>query len=260
MTAEIFEFDRDLVNMIMKPEYEITEDGKKKILRLVKGDSELEMKKQSENAEVLRFRINTTQMKIEDETIIEWMKKNPLFTKGKIRIFDPKANSKDELKGVVDNLETLLKVSKLEPIELLGLGYRVFGRKAFILVSEKGYEGLRVDMITYANVNPSDIENKLSDETADFAWASLAFAKNIIKEDDAGNKVLWAENDAHIVSVTKGVMPIDALVEYFKTEEGREVKQEIGNIINKKTVDKIVEEESVETTAKASTTKITVKK
>jgi hypothetical protein len=241
MASKIFEFDRDLVNMIMKPEYEFTENVKKTTYRLVAGDSELDMKKQSEKADVVRFRINTTQMKVDDETTIKWLENNPLFKSGRIREFDPKANSATELKGVVDNIATLLKVSKLESMDLLGLAYRIFGRKAFILAQEKGTEGLMVDMITYANVNPGDIENKLADDNKEFTWASRAFAKNIIKEDDAGNKVLWSSNDAPIVSVTKGVTQLDAVVEYFSTTEGKEVKQEIGIIISKETAKKVAD-------------------
>ena len=254
MSTKIYEFDRELINMILKPDYETLVDGKKVTYRLIEGDSTLDIKKQSEKAEVIRFRVNTQQMKEDDATIQEWIENNPLFKKGKIRIYDPKAESASNMEAITNNIQTLLKVTKLEKEELLGLGYQVFGRSAFLLVAEKGYDGLTEDLVTYANVNPDAIEAKLGDNNKDYTWASLAFAKNIIKEDDAGGKVLWSHNDAHIVTVVKGQVPIDAVVDFFHSKEGKEVKQEIGLIIQKQTAENKVE------SAKKTTTTTTAKK
>lgn len=253
---KIYQFDKELLNMIMKPHYVgVDENGKKMTYRLVKGESELNKKFQDEDAEVIRFRVNTHQMKVDDETTQIWLENNPLFKSGKIRIYDPKAASKKQMATIQDNLQTLLKVTQLKNEDLLGLGYQIFGKDAFHLVKEKGYEGLRADLVTYANVASEDVENKLSEKNAHFTWAALAFAKGIIVEGDAGNSVRWGHSDAVIITVTKGKKPIEQMVEYFKTREGAEVKQEIGLHIQRQATDQIVDDaEVVEDEAPVKTT------
>lgn len=227
----IYLFDRSLVNMILKPEHEVTlEDGTVETWRLVKGDSTLNIKKQRPNAVINRFRVGTQKMVISDATTQKWLESKPYFGT-KIKIYDQAEENKKALESVMANVNTVLKVSNLKNEELLGLGYQVFGQKALNMVKEEGsYDGLKMQLLAKAN-NEADVIEKLLDKekNSSSTWWALAFAKGIIKEDQSGTKISWGgENGAEIISVTVGMKPIDALTEYATTQEGATLKQMVG--------------------------------
>lgn len=249
----IYTFDRSLVNMVLKPEHEVTlEDGVTvETWRLVKGDSELNIKKQRPTAVINRFRVGTQKMVISDPTIQRWLESKPYFGT-KIKIYDQAEENKKALESVMANVNTVLKVSNLNNEELLGLGYQVLGQKALNMVKEEGsYDGLKMQLLAKAN-NEADMMEKLMDKekNSSSTWWALAFAKGIIKEDQSGTKVSWGgENGAEIISVTVGMKPIDALTEYATTQEGATLKQMIGQ----KMVDKAVSKDSKILTEKSKT-------
>lgn len=249
----IYTFDRSLVNMVLKPEHEVTlEDGVTvETWRLVKGDSELNIKKQRPTAVINRFRVGTQKMVISDPTIQRWLESKPYFGT-KIKIYDQAEENKKALESVMANVNTVLKVSNLNNEELLGLGYQVLGQKALNMVKEEGsYDGLKMQLLAKAN-NEADMMEKLMDKekNSSSTWWALAFAKGIIKEDQSGTKVSWGgENGAEIISVTVGMKPIDALTEYATTQEGATLKQMIGQ----KMVDKAVSKDSQILTEKSKT-------
>lgn len=228
----IYLFDKSLVNMVLKPEHEVTlEDGSMETWRLVKGDSTLNIKKQRPNAVINRFRVGTQKMVISDATTQKWLESKPYFGT-KIKIYDQAQENKKQLESVMANVNTVLKVSKLKHEELLGLGYQLFGQKALNMVKdEDSYDGLTMQLLAKAN-NEADVVEKLLDKekNSSSTWWALAFAKGIIKEDQSGTKVSWGDNHggAEIISVTVGMKPIDALTEYATTQEGASVKQMIG--------------------------------
>lgn len=249
----IYTFDRSLVNMVLKPEHEVTlEDGVTvETWRLVKGDSELNIKKQRPTAVINRFRVGTQKMVISDPTIQRWLESKPYFGT-KIKIYDQAEENKKALESVMANVNTVLKVSNLNNEELLGLGYQVLGQKALNMVKEEGsYDGLKMQLLAKAN-NEADMMEKLMDKekNSSSTWWALAFAKGIIKEDQSGTKVSWGgDNGAEIISVTVGMKPIDALTEYATTQEGATLKQMIGQ----KMVDKAVSKDSQILTEKSKT-------
>lgn len=230
----IYTFDRSLVNMVLKPEHEVIVDdnGTMETWRLVKGDSELNIKKQRPNAVINRFRVGTQKMVISDATTQKWLESKPYFGT-KIKIYDQADENKKALESVMANVNTVLKVSNLNNEELLGLGYQVLGQKALNMVKDEGsYDGLKMQLLAKAN-NDADVIEKLLDKekASSSTWWALAFAKGIIKEDQSGNEVAWGDKHggAKIISVTVGMKPIDALTEYAQTEEGASLKQLIGN-------------------------------
>lgn len=239
----IYTFDRSLVNMVLKPEHEVTlEDGTVETWRLVKGDSTLNIKKQRPNAVINRFRVGTQKMVISDATTQKWLESKPYFGT-KIKIYDQAEENKKALESVMANVNTVLKVSNLKNEELLGLGYQVFGQKALNMVKEEeSYDGLKMQLLAKANNEADTIEKLLDKEkNSSSTWWALAFAKGIIKEDQSGTKVSWGgEHGAEIISVTVGMKPIDALTEYATTQEGATLKQMIGQ----KMVDKAVSKDS----------------
>lgn len=259
MANKIYQFDRSLVNMILKSEHEVKlENGSKEMWRLVKGDSELVKKKQSENSAPIRFKVTMEKMMITDPTIQRFIESKPNFGT-KIKIYDQAEENKKALESVMANVNTVLKVSNLNNEELLGLGYQVFGQKALNMVKDEGsYDGLKMQLLAKAN-NEADVIEKLLDKekNSSSTWWALAFAKGIIKEDQSGTKVSWGDNHggAEIISVTVGMKPIDALTEYATTQEGATLKQMIGQkmvekanatnakVITEKAVDDEVEEE-----------------
>lgn len=228
----IYIFDRSLINMVLKPEHEVTlEDGSVETWRLVKGDSTLNIKKQRPNAVINRFRVATEKMVISDLTTQKWLESKPYFG-SKIKIYDQAEENKKQLESVMANVNTVLKVSNLNNEELLGLGYQVFGQKALNMVKDEGsYDGLKMQLLAKAN-NEADVIEKLLDKekNSSSTWWALAFAKGIIKEDQSGTKISWGDNHggAEIISVTVGMKPIDAITEYATTQEGATVKQMIG--------------------------------
>lgn len=228
----IYMFDRTLVNMVLKPEHEVNlEDGAKETWRLVKGDSELNIKKQRPTAVINRFRVATEKMVISDATIQKWLESKPYFGT-KIKIYDQAEENKKALESVMANVNTVLKVSNLNNEELLGLGYQVFGQTALNMVKEEGsYDGLKMQLLAKANNEAETIEDLLDKEkNSSSTWWALAFAKGYIKEDQSGTEIAWGEKygGAKIISVTVGVKPIDALTNYATTEEGQTLKQLIG--------------------------------
>ena len=248
-TNKIYTFDRSLVNMILKPEHEVVlEDGTKETWRLVKGDSELNIKKQRPNAVINRFRVGTQKMVVSDATTQKWLESKPYFGT-KIRIYDQAEENKKALESVMANVNTVLKVSNLKNEDLLGLGYQVFGQRALNMVKEEGsYDGLKMQLLAKANNDSETIESILDKEkNSSSTWWALAFAKGFIKEDQSGTQVSWGDDHggAKIINVTVGVKPIDALTEYATTQEGASVKQLIGQKMVDKVVDSVVEKEPI---------------
>lgn len=256
MSEKIYQFDKSLLNTMISPKHEtLDEKGEKVTYRLVKGDSELILKKQRDTAEPISFRVYNTIIPIKDLTTQKWLESKPWF--GRLcKIYDPVTENKASVQNVMDNLKTVMKVMELSDYELLGLGYQEFGQRALDMVkSQNGdYSGLKLELSAIANTNPARIEERLSENNGTYTWFGLAFAKNIIKEDESGTVISWGgENGAKIMTVVPGVKPLDAIVEFSTTTEGASVKQLIGQ----KMLNEVAEKESVknspETTSKINT-------
>lgn len=249
MARKIYQFDRSLLNTFLKSEHEAEEDGKKVTYRLVKGDSELNIKKQRDNAEPIRFRVVTNTMIVDDETTQKFLESRRDFGT-KIKIYDKAKENKEALEGAISNMNTVLKVSNMKNEDLIGLGYQVLGQRALDMVKEEGNtDGLKMQLMAKANMEADKMEHLMDKEkNSSSTWWALAFAKGYIKEDQSGTEISWGDDHggAKIISVTVGTKPIDALTEYAKTEEGAQVKQLIGQKMVEKVVDQgvIPEEKS----------------
>ena len=79
--------------------------------------------------------------------------------------------------------------------------------------------------------------------------AALAFAKGILVESEGGKSISWAETKVRVVSVVVGQKPLDALIDFYGTTEGKEVKQLVGQKIVESAAD------TVASTAKTNTAK-----
>lgn len=253
--SKIYQFDKSLINMVLKPEHDVdvviktgkgedeVEETVTQTWRLVKGDSTLDIKKQRPNATINRFRVGTEKMVISDPTIQKWLESKPYFGT-KIKIYDQAEENKKALEGVMANVNTVINVSKLNNEELLGLGYQVLGQKALNMVKEEeSYDGLKMQLLAKANME-SEYMNQLMDKekNSSSTWWALAFAKGLIKEDQSGNEVAWGDKHggAKIINVPLGTKPIDALTEFAQTEEGASVKQLIGAKMVEKVTDKAI--------------------
>ncbi|MEI7488037.1 MAG: hypothetical protein WCJ72_11635 [Chryseobacterium sp.] len=246
MAKKIYQFDRSMLNLVLKPEHEAIVDGKKVMYRLVKGDSELDIKKQREKAETIPFRINSSLMVVTDETIQKWLESKPYFGT-KINIYDPVKENENSMQSVIDNVKTVIKVTELSNEGLLGLGYQVLGQRALDMVKENNdYNGLKLQLSAKANQDAKYIETLLdSEKNSTYSWFALAFAKGIIKENESGTLVSWGgENGTEIISVPLGKKPIEAMVEHSSTVEGATVKQLIGQKMVDTVTKKVAENNS----------------
>lgn len=245
LKEKVYQFDKSLLNTMISPKHEtVDKEGKKVTYRLVKGDAELNIKKQRDNAEPISFRVYNTIIPIKDKTTQEWLESKPWFGR-LVKEYDPVSENQTKVQEVKDNLKTVMKVMELGNYELLGLGYQLFGQSALDKVKreKQDFSGLKIDIAAKANEDASMIEELLSKENATYTLFGLAFAKGIIKEDESGTAISWGEeNGAKIMSVTPGVKPLKAIVEYSTTTEGATVKQLIGQRMTDEAVNKKAKE------------------
>lgn len=229
MEGTIFRFDDRFINMFLQTRFPGKLDGKHTIIRLVEGDDELDEKKQAENAIQRQFKVIGKEMFIEDEVVIKWLKLNKDFGT-LITIHDPAAENKAKVAELKKGLDTIIKITKMGNADLLQLGILKYGSKeALRQVADGDYEGLRIELAGEAQQDPEEMERLMDkNENQNLTFAAVAFAANIVKEDDSSTNVKWVSNDAHIVSVATGLRPVDALASFFETTEGNKVKQEIG--------------------------------
>ena len=237
MSKKIYKFDRELLGMNLKPSYETTVNKKKVIYRLVQGDSDLNIKNQSERAEPIYYKINTIKQVEEDETVQEWLENHPRFGT-LIKEFNPVAEKEAQLATIEEELDIIDEVRNLADEDALSLGYVLFGRD----VLSRNPKVLKHDLIKAAMNDASEVKTKMDKkQNAEELFVGLALVTQVIKEADSGTSVKWADNDAKITSVTKGVTPVQELVNYFKTTEGSTVRQEIHLRVKDKFAEKVVE-------------------
>lgn len=232
MSLKSYLIDRSLLGMYMSPQHEVKTSKGYVTYRFIEGDDELELKKQTQK-EVTKKRIYLGQMihTTDDPTEQKFIESKPYYGK-LINVYDPLALNKEKSEKVRRDAELLVKIANMDQqSEILIYGIRIFGNAALEQSAKGDIEGLRLQLVEYAQENPEkmiEIMNKDNHESAEYLFASLAFAKGIIKSANGGRNVVWANNETNIISVVVGQEPLDALVQFFKTIEGKEVKQMIG--------------------------------
>lgn len=227
--AEIFRFDPFLYKTSLKSEHEVElENGEKTIYRLVKGDSELDIRKQREKVDPIRFEVTNYEMVISDETTQRFLKSRGDFG-SLITVFDPLAESKKHLEEQTNTIELLGTVASLDDDKVRQIGYVLFGNEAIGFMREGNLAALKGKIIQKATTDPDTISKVIKNKDNNSKLnTALLIAKGIFEVSVDEREVLWGDNQVRVFSVPNGVSALDGLVEYFKTVEGREVIKEAG--------------------------------
>lgn len=243
--ATIFRFTQKHLNKNLTHTYEYKdENGKIITRRFVEGDSELDMKKQSPNAVPKKFSVTALHMEIDNPALVEFLKGRRDFGTD-ITIYDPAEENKKALEAINNSRNVFNTVFDMDNTSILQLGILVKGQPALKSVVNNDYNGLRKDMLAYTSQHPEKVSKLIDDnENKDYLWAAMAFAKRIVKADESDTAVKWVDNDTLVTRVTKGTTPVEALVDFFSTQDGAEVKQEIGLRMQKKATEQIMSKAS----------------
>ena len=62
-------------------------------------------------------------------------------------------------------------------------------------------------------------------KNADRLMTGLAFAKGVLVEAEAGNAINWGHNNAKILTVPRNITPLEAIVDFYGEQEGREIRK-----------------------------------
>ena len=229
MALKSYTIDNSLLRMYLSPKHEVKrEDGTRVTYRLIKGDSELEMKKQPENAETQRIFLGQKIYTTDDVTIQKFIESKHYYGT-KIKHYDPLENSKKELEEQTNSINLLGEVSSMEDDKIRQVGYVLFGRESLQYLKEGNFAGLKGKILKEAALNPEAVSGVINDKSnADALFAGMLIASEIFNVSVDEREVTWGDNGSRIYAVPNGVSALDGLVEYFKTSEGREVKKEAG--------------------------------
>lgn len=239
----IIRFSEDLANTNWKTRFE-GKDAKGKIamIRLAYGTDDVIEKTQDPNAKQKEFKTGPVnrnidgnlyyETEIDDPAVIKFLQATPYWEDGRVAEFDPLADNKRKEEMLLRDTKILGKVAAIsDNTDLVKYGYYLFGNSALEKAAKDDYAGLRVQLFLHAQENPEEMEQLMdakNGKSAEYLEAGLAFVKGIIKETDSGTSVSWGDTDVKIVSVVVGQKPLDAVVDFFGTAEGKEVKQLVG--------------------------------
>lgn len=256
----ILRFSHILCNTVFPNRFErVDEDGNVELIRLVQGTNEVLVSKQDKNAKSKDFRTGYAnvqeenevfyQVEITDQSIINYLKKTPYWDKY-IHEYDPIAVSEKASDEAKKDIAVLAQISAItDHTDLISLGYALFENEALDYAKAENYEGLRVQIFTAAMKDSEKVADLINNkDKSDYMLVALAFAKGILITGDAGNSILWGDqNGAKVLPVALGETPIDSLISFFATAEGREVRKLIGLKLEGK---------AKKTPAKTETTKV----
>ena len=258
----IVRFSQDLCNTIFQTRFEKTDDeGNVKMIRLIEGSNNVDESKQDKQAKQKQFKTGFANTRVGDESfyqteitdkgVLNFLHETPYWG-GKIQQYDPLAESKSKASALETQLKLLVQISEMKQEDLIALGYALKGKEALQKVKEKDLSGLKLMVVAEAQENPEEVASVVNDKSnADKLFVGLAMAKGVIVETDAGNSVSWGHNNARITSVPANVSPLDAMVEFFSTVEGREVKKQmflkIGSDKAEKDVEKALDKAEADT-------------
>lgn len=235
MALKSYLIDDSLLRMYMSPKHEVTkDDGTKVTYRLIKGDSELEVKKQPEKVETKSIYLGQKIYTTDDVTEQKFIESKPYYGK-KIKHHDPLANSRKELEEQTNSINLLGEVATMEDDKIRQVGYVLFGREALTYLKEKNFAGLKGKVLKEAALNPEAVSAVINDkDNADALFAAYLVASGVFEVSVDEREVVWGDNQSRVYSVPNGVSALEGLVEYFKTTEGREVKKEASLRVEKK--------------------------
>lgn len=225
-------FDSEYWKAHLNPVY-VNKDRVK--IRLVEDDAELEYKKQDSEAKGQRIYVNSQIMSFSNPVEQKWLEGHPRFG-DLIKIYDPEANAVAHLEAVENASQVLDKVFKLDEVNLRALGIELFGFSAL----KQGIPVLRLNIVNEVQEDPDKI-NKMLDESEnkERLFVTVAFAKEIITQDLAGSEVRWKSNNELITSIPRGKTPVEEMVDFLKTTEGKKVATVLAEQMREDTIEKV---------------------
>ena len=234
MALKSYLIDDSLLRMYMSPKHEVKKDGKTVMYRLIQGDSELELKKQPENADTRTIYFGQKIFTTDDATEQQFIESKPYYGT-KIKHYDPLAESTKRVADKKKTVNLLKEVVGFDDDKIRTVGYRLFGRTALEYMKEGNLNALHDELIDYAGENPELMQLKIDDkENAEALYAAFLVASGVLEVSIDDREVVWGDNQSRVFSVPNGVSALDGLVEFFKTSEGREVKKEASLRVEKK--------------------------
>lgn len=220
----ILEFPKEYRNLgMVKPEFEGTdEDGNPVMYRLIHGTNEIVKENQkTANPKKKFLKILYARQEFEPHEAEFILKKG---WKGVV-VYDPKAEHKANVEAITKVNAAISRVLKLTDSLTRIVGYELYGREAMT----DDVNNVKTKIIADANSDLDKVVKVLDiNEKSDRRLASTALILDVIYEADAGNSVKFSSNHELLTSVRKGEKVLDALEDYFKTEEGKEAKKKIG--------------------------------
>ena len=228
MAQKSYLIDQSILPMYMEASHEVVkEDGTVVTHRLVHGDSELDVKKQAANAtpKIIFFgqRIYTTENKAEQQ----YIESSRWFATGRITEYDVVKINKEKLAGKKMSINLLKEVAAFDKKEIMQNGYVLFGRSAMDYIKSGDIDGLHDRIIEEAGNNPERVNEIISDKkNADTLYAGFLIASGVLEVSIDDRYVQWENNGGTVYTVPNGLTPLEGLVDYFQTNEGREVKKE----------------------------------
>ena len=242
MALKTYLVDRELVGMFLSPKHEVTlEDGSIVTYRLVEGDSELNQKKQSNNAVPRSFYVGQRLVNTEDVTLQKFIESRKDFG-SRITIYDPVAINKEKLADKKRSITLLKDVAQFDKSKILEVGYVLFGREALNLIKDGDIDGLHDRIIDFAGENPERANDVIYDKNnTETLFAGYLIASGVLEVSIDEKYVTWADNGTTVYTVPNGVTALNGLVDFFQTTEGKEVKKEASSRMARKTVKKTAE-------------------
>ena len=242
MALKTYLVDRELVGMFLSPKHEVTlEDGSIVTYRLVEGDSELNQKKQSENAVPRSFYVGQRLVNTEDVTLQKFIESRKDFG-SRITVYDPVSINKEKLAEKKKSISLLKDVALFDKAKILEVGYVLFGREALELIKLGDIDGLHDKIIEFAGNDPDKANEIINDKNnVETLFAGYLIASGILNISIDEKYITWADNGTTVYTVPNGVTALDGLVDYFQTTEGKEVKKEASTRMARKTAKKAAE-------------------
>lgn len=237
MALKTYLFDKELTGMYMSPKHEVhTEDGNILTYRLIEGDSELDIKKQSVNASPKAPFIGQRLFSTEDLTLQKFIESKPYFGT-RVTIYDPVALNSERLESKKKSISLLKEVASFERNKIMEIGYVLFGRQALDQIKVGDIDGLHDKIIEYVGNEPEQAHEVINNKNnAERLYAGFLIASNVFEVSVDERFVKWAHNGSTIYTVPNGLTVLDGLVDFFQTKEGKEVKKEASMKIENKSV------------------------
>ena len=241
MALKSYLIDNELIGMYLSSTHEVTDkEGNITTNRLVEGDSELNIKKQSPTATPKIIYIGSKVFSTSDVTVQKFLESKPYFGT-KIKEYDPVKINTEKLDAKRKSINVLKEVIALDRKEIFEVGYVLFGRKALNYIKNNDINGLHGEIIDLAGNEPEKVDNILNNaDNKDTLFAGFLIASGVFEVSIDDRFVTWADNGSTVYAVPNGVSAVEGLVEYFKTTEGREVKKEASLRLEAKATKKTV--------------------